>query len=81
MLLQAIPVLHFFSSQKEIFYTYIDEEKPDQKSKEKKVCKEFISLAFFVLFEQTLHTQFSSTTVSYYAPPLLEFQTPPPDLL
>src|SRR5215203_2037609 len=44
MLLQAIPVLHFFSSQKEVFYTYIDEEKPDEKSaKEKKDGKEYLS--------------------------------------
>lgn len=36
MFLQAIPVLHFFSSQKEIFYSYIDEDK----TPETKVAKE-----------------------------------------
>lgn len=79
MLLQAIPVLHFFSSQKEIFYTYIDEEKPDEKSKEKKEGKEFLSLTSFFPIEQIVTTLFSPATESHYISPKLEFITPPPN--
>jgi len=79
MLLQAIPVLHFFSSQKEIFYTYIDEEKPEEKSKEKKECKEFLSLTLFSPAEQTVKTLFSPAIESHYISPKLEFVAPPPD--
>ena len=79
MLLQAIPVLHFFSSQKEIFYTYIDEEKPDEKFKEKKECKEFLSTTLISPVEQTAKTLFSPIIESHYISPKLEFVAPPPD--
>ncbi len=36
MLLQAIPVVHFFSAQPETFYIALDEEKPGEKTKELK---------------------------------------------
>lgn len=79
MLLQAIPVLHFFSSQEEIFYAYIDEEKPDEKSKEKKESKEFLLPTSFSPTVQTIKTHFSPGIDSYYVTPILEFLTPPPD--
>ena len=45
MLLQAIPVLHFFAEKKEVFYSYVDEEEPEHKSKvEKKVSKEYLDV-------------------------------------
>jgi flagellar basal body-associated protein FliL len=79
MLLQAIPVLHFFSSQKEVFYAYIDEEKPSEKSKETKEGKEYLSLSDMTPTEEELTTQFFPASVNAYASPLLEFLTPPPD--
>ncbi len=36
MLLQAIPVLHFFMEKPEVFYSTIDEEKAPEKGKELK---------------------------------------------
>lgn len=79
MLLQAIPVLHFFSSQKEVFYVYIDEEKLEENSKDSKESKELVSLIISSPAEQTIKTYFSHGTDTYYPSPLLEFLTPPPD--
>ena len=79
MMLQAIPVLHFFSSQSEVFYVYIDEEKPDEKSKEKKEVKESLSLHLEVPVLLRIETLFNLTTERSYRSPLLEFLTPPPD--
>ena len=79
LLLQAIPVLHFFSSQKEVFYSYVDEEKPDSKVKEKKDGKEYLSLealSSFVLHEKN---QFARLVVKQYNSPHLDLLTPPPD--
>jgi hypothetical protein len=78
MLLQAIPVLHFFSSQKEVFYVYIDEEKLEEK-KDSKESKELVTLLISSPTEQTIKTFFPSGTDTYYSSPLLEFLTPPPD--
>ncbi|HYH13629.1 MAG TPA: hypothetical protein VD794_00320 [Flavisolibacter sp.] len=78
MLLQAIPVLHFFSSQKEVFYVYIDEEKLEEK-KDSKVSKELFTLIVCSPAEQLIKTYFSPGTDTYYSSPLLEFLTPPPD--
>lgn len=81
MLLQAIPVLHFFFSQKEVFYTYIDEEKPDGKSIEKKDGKEFLSLSLPSPLTQTIKKQFPFHVENQPASPLLECLTPPPDAI
>jgi hypothetical protein len=35
LLLQAIPVFHFFSERSEIFYTSLDEDKPEETKVEK----------------------------------------------
>lgn len=79
MLLQAIPVLHFFSSQKEIFYVYIDEEKPDNKLKEKKEGKEYLSLTAPVPAEEDIKTTFPFSQEATYKSPLPEAITPPPN--
>lgn len=79
MLLQAIPVLHFFSSQKEIFYVYIDEEKPDNNSKEKKDGKEFLSLTTPAPLEEISQTGFPFLQEDLYKSPLPEAITPPPN--
>jgi hypothetical protein len=79
MLLQFIPVLHFFSSHKEIFFACIDEEKLDDSSKEKKESKECLSIILSSQTKRTIRSHFFLCTDSYYLTPLLEFQTPPPD--
>ena len=80
LLLQAIPVLHFFADKKEIFYTYIDEEKPDNNAKEKKYGKEYLSLDAPVPDEATIKTSFFISQEGKYQSPLLEAITPPPNL-
>lgn len=80
MLLQAIPVLHFFSSHKAVFYTYVDEEKPEQKSKiEKKDQADYLSVTENLFLEEknpAVYVLFLAATPSS---PLLEYATPPPD--
>lgn len=79
MLVQAIPVMHFFSSQKGVFYVYIDEEKPDGKSKEKKDGKECLSAFYLPVSEQVITPLFTTGIDSQYAWPFLDSLTPPPD--
>ena len=79
MLLQAIPVLHFFADKKDIFYTYIDEEKPEKGTQEKDECKAFLDDANTYPEEQVCKARFSFIQVNSYATPHLEFLTPPPD--
>ena len=79
MLLQAIPVLHFFSAQKEIFYALIDEEKPQEKAAEKKECRQAASLLMVSPAEKTIKIFFPLLGCGSYNSPLLELQTPPPD--
>lgn len=79
MMLQAIPVLHFFSSHKEVFYAYIDEEKPDHKSKVKKEVKEYLTQSLFPAFEKEMKTSFPPIVLHRYSSPFLEYLTPPPD--
>lgn len=77
MLLQAIPVLHFFSSNKAIFYAYIDEEKPDDKIK--KEGKEYLTVSVAATFETKSKKEFFPFLVNHYSSPLLESLTRPPD--
>jgi hypothetical protein len=80
MMLQAIPVLHFFAAKKAIFYAYIDEEKPEKGSaQEKDECKAFLDDANAYAEEQVRKTSFSIIQVNIYATPHLDFLTPPPD--
>lgn len=80
MLLQAIPVLHFFAERKAIFYSYVDEEKPEQKSKVGKddFNQEF-TLTFSSFFEEENVRLFSCFVQKSLSFPFLEFLTPPPD--
>ena len=78
MLLQAIPVLHLFSSQKEIFYVYIDEEKPEG-AKEKKEGKEYLSVNVIRVFIHPSKTLYALAAAISYSPPALGFPTPPPE--
>lgn len=77
MMLQAIPVLHFFSSNKAIFYAYIDEEKPNDKIK--KEGKEFLSVTVAQMFEAKTEKEFLPFLVNHYPSPLIESLTPPPN--
>lgn len=80
MLLQAIPVLHFFSSQKAVFYSYVDEEKPEQKSK---VGKEDFNREVAIITQSFPEDEstylFLPFVQKQHLSPLLEFLTPPPD--
>ena len=80
MLIQAIPVLHFFSSDGSIFYAYVEEEKPGG-LKEIKDGKEYFSILQYpiVFFEiDKLNAHF---LVDFHTSPLLEYTTPPPDAI
>ena len=79
LLLQAIPVLHFFSSQKEIFYAYVDEEKPDDKVKEKLIAKEYLGSEIFTPPLLTKQNHFCFHLVKAYSSPHPERLTPPPN--
>ena len=82
MLLQAIPVLHFFSSHKAVFYTYIDEEKPEQKlkfGKEKEEPAKEYNLALHAMQEEENKSFYAGFLEKQPPSPLLEFLTPPPD--
>lgn len=80
LLLQAIPVLHFFAERKADFYSLIDEEKPSEKSEvEKKAGKEFTTGADESLSIQTALPFFNTFALHPYAAPLLEDLTPPPN--
>lgn len=82
LLLQAIPVLHFFSARKTVFYSLIDEEKPVEKTVvEKKASEE---KEFLALFEtgpvvKTVQRCFAPFFVSPYTSPSLDCITPPPN--
>jgi hypothetical protein len=80
MLLQAIPVLHFFFEKKAVFYAYVDEEKPEQKSKVgKDDCQHYIVLTTQPFPEEKARHAFSPFVQKRHSSPLLEFLTPPPD--
>ena len=79
MLVQVIPLLHYFSSQNKVIYVHIDEEKHDDNLKEKKEGKECLSLDLASSVKQPIKSQFFLSIGQYYASPLLEFLTPPPD--
>lgn len=78
--LQAVPVLHFFSSQKSIFYSYVDEDKPaEAKMKEKADGKEFLSPQLLVVTLEPNPVAHKSFYISSLPSPYLESFTPPPD--
>lgn len=78
--LQAIPVLHFFSSKKSVFYTYVDEDKPTEaKMKEKAPGKEYLSFSVVLPEAQPVVTEYRTFLISSLTSPYLEAFTPPPD--
>jgi hypothetical protein len=80
LLLQAIPVLHFFSSHKAVFYSYVDEEEPGQKSKvEKKAVKECLSVTPALLLAEEKAPFYLPLSETPPSSPFLEFLTPPPN--
>lgn len=80
MLLQAIPVLHFFMEKKEVFYSYVDEEEPEHKSKvEKKIAKEYLSIADLLDSSGETDCTYRHYTEDQPLSPSLEFLTPPPN--
>ena len=80
MLLQAIPVLHFFAEKKAVFYTYVDEEKPEQKSKAgKEELQKYVLTAAQVFAEEETAPSVCFFLQKPLSSPLLEFLTPPPD--
>ena len=82
LLLQAIPVLHFFSAKKAIFYSLIDEEKPVEKNiVEKKAIeeKEFLSFWQTALPKQTNSRVFAPFSVPPYTSPTLDAPALPPN--
>jgi hypothetical protein len=80
LLLQAIPVLHFFAEKKAVFYAYVDEEKPEQKSKVgKDELNKYLVTATQLFSEEKTRLPFSPFVQKHHSSPLLEFLTPPPD--
>lgn len=83
MFLQAIPVLHFFTERPEIFYTSIEEEKPNEKNKDVKSDKFddklFISPGPVHFSDKELSTAFIRYIPLLPHSPHLELLSPPPD--
>ncbi len=83
MLLQAIPVLHFFTERPEIFYTSLDEEKPSEKNKETKEDKQedktFLSFYATSYIKLIASINFQNYTSQLPSSPHLEMLAPPPD--
>jgi hypothetical protein len=78
LLLQAIPVLHFFSERN--FYTYVDEDKPEEtKLKIKKEIRECVFTAQVFAFTEKLSNPFSHNSCLALPSPYLESFTPPPN--
>jgi hypothetical protein len=77
---QAMPVLHLFSDGASVFSTYVDEDKPDnEKNKEKKACKEFISSASFLIEQTGKKNQGDNFLIDALYKPYVESFIPPPD--
>lgn len=80
MPLQAIPVLHLFFSQKEIFHAIPGEEKVEEISEEKKEGKETLFVVLPVENQHARAVYLPGSISNHYDSPLLDFSTPPPDL-
>jgi hypothetical protein len=81
MLIQAIPVGHFFSEHGEIFYTNIDEDKPGETkvTKEKKEQKENITVHFASLEDEGQLSFFVHRDAARLPSPYVESLIHPPD--
>lgn len=84
LLVQAVPVLHFFSEKPEMFYTILDEEKPNEKSKDVKDDKGDDKYLSSLHDAYTLcictSSDFQNHTAQLPFSPHLELLTPPPDV-
>jgi hypothetical protein len=81
MLLQAIPVLHFFSERSEIFYAYIDEDKPGETkiAKEKKELKDGFPFLSIDAEVETEVSHFVCRSTFSLPSPFVESLIRPPD--
>jgi hypothetical protein len=81
MLLQAIPVLHFFSSQKEVFYTYVDEDKPEETKvvKNKTEAKALSSLPTIITFVDRQPLKHAALLKQRLPSPYIAAHLQPPD--
>lgn len=80
LMLQAIPVLNFFSDKGGVFYSSIDEEKPGD-AKEKKGSKEYLAMETEITISLPINTSYHPAIDNDYAAPNLALLTPPPDTL
>ena len=78
LLLQAIPVLDFFSAQEEIFYVHLDEEKCED-AKEIKGGKEYLPFADNAINFYRGEKTYPPFFLNRHSSPLLENITPPHD--
>lgn len=80
LFLQAIPVVGFFASPGDNFYSYVDEDKPGElKMKDKKDGKEYVSSGLFLWSQELATINFEKPNISSLASPYLQYLTPPPD--
>jgi hypothetical protein len=77
LLLQAIPVLHFFSEHN--FYAYVDEDKPEETKLKKKDGKECLTVALTFSSSETLLKLLPANILLALPAPYLESFTPPPN--
>ena len=78
LLLQAIPVLHFFSERN--FYVYVDEDKPEETKLKKKEIKEYVSGTSTLSFSVVVLNQVPEISLLALPAPYLESFTPPPNI-
>lgn len=78
LLLQAIPVLHFFSEGN--FYVYVDEDKPEETKLKKKEVKEYISATSVLSFTVSSLNGVPEISILALPAPYLESFTPPPNI-
>ena len=80
LFLQAIPVVGFFASPGDNFYSYVDEDKPGElKMKDKKDGKEYVSSGLFLWSQEVAIGSFEKPDISSPTSPYLQYLTPPPD--
>jgi|GEM_PF-2186247 len=81
LFVQAIPVGQFFSDSDQVFYTYVDEDKPDTgKLKEKKELKEYLGGIETPAPTPETARRYRRPVIPSPADPVLAFFTPPPDV-
>lgn len=81
LLLQAIPVFHFFTERSGIFYTSLDEDKPNETKveKEKKEIKVYASIQSATSGSACTINYFVENKDGYLPSPYVESLIHPPD--